>query len=165
VQSWIGALPDVVVQQHARLALDTALRLLECLYATVSASFARTQTQVEQTIARVETMLHRQAEPTVGSEAAETLPALPEAEVVLLQRRIHLLRALIAARASLARGDAEQMRLLAQETAELAEPEELSWKLIALSITFWLTVALQRQGALLIGRLLEAKQQVRLATT
>jgi LuxR family maltose regulon positive regulatory protein len=160
VLSWIGALPDVVVQQHARLALDTALRLLECLYATVGASFARTQTQGEQTIARVEALLHRQAEASARSEAAETLVALPEAEVVVLQRRIRLLRALIAARASLTRGDAEQMRLLAQETAELAKQEELSWKLIALSITFWLTEALQREGALLIGRLLEAKQQV-----
>ncbi len=160
VQNWIGALPDVVVQQHARLALDTALRLLECLYTTASASFARTQAQVEQTIARVEAMLQRQAQPTVRSEAAETLPALPEAEVALLRRRIRLLRALIAARASLTRGDTEHMRLLAQETTELAEPEELSWKLIALSITFWLTTALQREGVLLIPRLLEAKQQV-----
>jgi LuxR family maltose regulon positive regulatory protein len=34
------------------------------------------------------------------------------------------------------------------------------WKQIALAITFWLTEALQREGALLIGRLLHAKQQV-----
>ncbi len=160
VHTWIQALPDVVVRQHARLALNTALRLSECMYATVSAAYARTQAQVEQTIARVEAMLQRQQEPTVRSEAEETLSALPESEVALLQRRIRLLRALIASRAILARGDAARMRLLAQETAELAEPEELSWKLIALWITFWLTEALQREGALLIPRLLEAKQQV-----
>src|SRR5262249_44129654 len=157
---WIGGLPDDVVQQHARLALNTALRLLECMYTTIGASFARMQTQGEQTIARVETMLQGQPDPTVRSEAAETQSALPEAEVALLQRRIRLLWALIAARASLARGDAEQMRLLAQETEELAEQEELNWKLIALSISFWLTEGLQREGALLISRLLETKQQV-----
>src|SRR5262249_17306661 len=122
--------------------------------------YARTQTQVEQTIARVEAMLQRQAQPIVRSEAAETLLALPDAELAVMERRIRLLRALIAARGSLTRGDAEGMRLLAQETQELAEPEELNWKLITLSITFWLTTALQREGALLIGRLLHAKQQV-----
>jgi ATP/maltotriose-dependent transcriptional regulator MalT len=148
------------VRQYTRLALNTALRLLECMYATVSASFARTQTQVEQTIARAEAMLQQQAEPTVRSEPEETLSALPEAEVALLQRRIRLLQALIASRAMLTRGDAEQMRLLAEETAELSEQEELSWKLITLWISFGLTEALQCEGALLIPRLLEAKQQV-----
>jgi LuxR family maltose regulon positive regulatory protein len=160
VHTWIGALPDDVVQQHARLALNTALRVLECMYATISEAYARTQTQVEQTIARVEAMLQRQAQPAVRSEAEETLSALPEAEVALIERRIRLLRALIASRVILARGDAEQMRLLAQETEKLADAEELSWKLIALWITFWLTEALLRESALLIGRLLEAKQQV-----
>jgi len=57
VQSWIGALPDDVVRQHARLALNTALRLLESLHSTVSAWYARGQAQVEQTIARLEAVL------------------------------------------------------------------------------------------------------------
>jgi hypothetical protein len=80
--------------------------------------------------------------------------------VALLQRRIHLLRALIVARASLIRGDATRMRLLAEETEALAVQEEVRWKLIALWITFWYIEVIQREGALLIGRLLEAKQQV-----
>jgi LuxR family maltose regulon positive regulatory protein len=160
VQNWIGALPDAVLRQHARLALNAALRLLESLHMTVSAWYARGQAQVEQTIARLEAVLQTEQESTAGSEGEETRSALPDPEVALLQRRIHLLRALIATRARIARGDAERMRLLAQETEALAEQEELSWKLIALSITFWLTEALQHEGALLIGRLLEAKQQV-----
>jgi ATP/maltotriose-dependent transcriptional regulator MalT len=159
VQSWIGALPDFVVRRHARLALNTALRLLECMYAAARESYARAQAQVEQTIARVEAVLKRQRESTAGPEAEETLPALPEAEVALIERRIGLLRALIAARASLRRGDAARMRLLAEETKALSEPEELSWKLIALWIAVWLIDTLQCEGALLIGRLLEAKQQ------
>jgi LuxR family maltose regulon positive regulatory protein len=107
----------------------------------------------------VEVVLQRQQESTAGPEAEETLSALPEAEVALMERRIRLLRALIAARASLTRGDAARMRLLAQETEALSEQEELSWKLIALWITVWLIDMLQCEGALLIGRLLEAKQQ------
>jgi ATP/maltotriose-dependent transcriptional regulator MalT len=159
VQSWIGALPDFVVRQHARLALNTALRLLEYMYATVRESYVRVQAQVEQTIARVEAVLQKQQETTAGPETEETLPALPEGEVALLQRRIGLLRALIAARASLTRGDTARMRLLAQETEALSEQEELSWKLIGLWISFWLIDTLQCEGALLIPRLLEAKQQ------
>jgi LuxR family maltose regulon positive regulatory protein len=160
VHTWIGALPDLVVQQHARLALTAALRLLESHHATVREAYARAQAQVEQTIARLEIVLHSQQESTASPDLDETLSALPDAEVAVIQRRIGLLRAFIAAWASLTGGDAERMRLLAQETEALAAQEELSWKLIALWITFWLTEALQREGALLIGRLLHAKQQV-----
>src|SRR5215468_5483957 len=159
VQRWIGALPDDVVRQHARLALNTALRLLESLHSTVSASYARGQAQVEQTIARLEAVLQREQESTAASEGEELLLALPDAELAVIQRRIRLLRALIASRAILNRGDAEHMRLLAQETQELSEQEEVRWKMVAISITCWLIESLQREGALLIGRLLAAKQQ------
>src|SRR5262249_29281598 len=159
VQRWIGALPDAVVQQHARLALNTALRLLESLHSTVSASYGRGQAQVEQTIARLEAVLQREQGSTAASEGQEPLLALPDAELAVMERRIRLLRALIASRAILNRGDAERMRLLAQETHELSEQEEVRWKMVAISITCWLIESLQREGALLIGRLLEAEQQ------
>jgi hypothetical protein len=56
------------------------------------------------------------------------------------------------------------MRLLAHEAEVLARPEqELSWKFVALWITFWLTQALQGEGALLVPRLIEAKQQALVA--
>jgi len=119
VQSWIGALPDDVVRQHARLALTAALRLLESLHSTVREAYARAQAQVEQTIARLEIVLQRQQESTASPDVDETLLALPDAEVAVMERRIRLLRALIAARASLIRGDATRMRLLAQETEAL----------------------------------------------
>jgi LuxR family maltose regulon positive regulatory protein len=150
IHAWIQALPDTVVRQHARLALNTALRLLESLHATIKARYANMLVQLEQTIARVEALVQRPEEPTA---------ALPDAEVVLICRRIRLLRALIAAQAALARGDLEHMRLLAQETEELAKQEELDWQLIALWITYWLTETLQRQGGLLLDRLLLTKQQ------
>jgi LuxR family transcriptional regulator, maltose regulon positive regulatory protein len=152
VLDWIGALSDAVLRQYARLALNASLRLLESLHMTPRELYARGQAQVEQTIARVEAVLQRQQEPT--------LPALPEADVALLQRRIRLLRAVIASRAILTRGDAVRMRLLAQETEALAAQEELSWKLIALWISFWHIATLQQEEALLIPRLLEAKRQV-----
>jgi LuxR family maltose regulon positive regulatory protein len=148
VHTWVQALPDSVLRHYARLALDAALRLLESHHSTASDSYARTQAQVEQTIARVEASLRDLTELSTQSE-----------EVALIRRRIRLLRALIATRAILARGDVEGMRQLAQEVAGLAD-EEVNWRMIPLSINYWLTETLQREGAQLIPQLLEAKQQI-----
>ena len=57
VHTWVQALPDSVLRHYARLALDAALRLLEAHHSTASDSYARTQAEVEQTIARVEASL------------------------------------------------------------------------------------------------------------
>jgi len=160
VLTWMQALPDVILWQHARLALDGALRLLESQHAAVRASYARALAQVEQTMARVEAVLPSQEEPSAKPEAEEMLPALSDVERAVLGRRLRLLRALIATRAILTHGDAERLRLLAYEAEVLSEDEEVSWKMISLSLTFWLTESLQREGALLIPRLLEVKQQV-----
>ncbi|TMD63380.1 MAG: LuxR family transcriptional regulator, partial [Chloroflexi bacterium] len=157
VQTWLAALPDAVLWQHARLALNSTLHWLESLHEVVSTSYSRAQTQVEQTMARLEAMLRSQERSTAESEGEETLPALPDGEMAVIHRRLHLLRALIAAREILRRGDTERLRLLVQEIEGLDEPEEVSWKMIFLSLTFWLT---ESQGALQIKRLLEAKQQV-----
>jgi ATP/maltotriose-dependent transcriptional regulator MalT len=159
VLTWLAALPDAVLSSHARLALDTALHLLESLHMTVRASYVRPLALVERTMARVEAVLRRQEEPTARSEADEALPALPDTEVAVLQRRLRLLRALIATRELIFRGEAEGLRHLAQEIEGLDEREEVSWKMISLSLTFWLTEALQREGAILIKRLLEAKRE------
>jgi ATP/maltotriose-dependent transcriptional regulator MalT len=157
VQAWLAALPDAVLWQHARLALNSTLHWLESLHEVVSASYSRAQTQVEQTMARLEAMLQSQERSTAESEGEETLPALPDGEMAVIHRRLRLLRALIAAREILRRGDTERLRLLVQEIEGLDEPEEVSWKMIFLSLTFWLT---ESQGALQIKRLLEAKHQV-----
>jgi LuxR family maltose regulon positive regulatory protein len=159
VLDWIGALPDIVLRQHGRLALNAALHLLESLYMTVREVYAKAQAQVEQTIARLEAALERGHEPLAESETAETLPVLPEAELALIGRRIRLLRALIASRAILTHGDTQRLRVFAEQAEQLSEHEQLSWKMIALWITFWHTEELGREGALLIRRLREAKQQ------
>lgn len=144
VMSWIAMLPDNVVQDHGRLALQAALRLLQSFNAALAETFSKTQSEVEHVIARVE----------VG------LAALPQPERVLRERRIDLLRALIATRAALSNNDIEAMRPLAERSAALAEDEDLDWRLAALSISFWHVESLQRQGALLVPQLLQAKQQV-----
>lgn len=159
VLDWIGALPDIVLRQHGHLALNAALHLLESLYMTVRELYTKAQAQVEQTVARLEAALERGHEPLAGSETAETLPVLPEAELALMGRRIRLLRALIASRAILTHGDTERLLVFAKEAEQLSEHEQLSWKMIALWITFWHTEELEREGALLIHRLRETKQQ------
>jgi LuxR family maltose regulon positive regulatory protein len=157
--TWLAALPDAVLSTHARLALNTALHLLESLHMTVQASYVRALVLVEQTMARVEALVRRQEEPTTRSEAEEALPPLPDTEVAVLRRRLRLLRALIATRAHILRGDAEGLYHIAQQIEGLDKHEEVSWKMISLSLTFWLTEPLQHEGALLITRLLEAKRE------
>jgi len=149
VHSWMQALPDAVLQRHARLALDAALRLLNSVHISTETVHTSMAAQVQRTIARIEAILRSQ----------QSL-LLSEAEVALIGRRLRLLRALIASRALLTRGDADRLRLLAHEVEGLSEDEQVSWKMISLSLTFWLIESLQREGALLITRLLEAKQQV-----
>jgi LuxR family maltose regulon positive regulatory protein len=159
VLTWMAALPDAVLSSHARLALDAALHLLESLHEVVSASYRRAQAQVEQTMARLQALLQSQGRSTAESEGEERLPALPDGEMTVIHRRLRLLQALLMSREVLERGDAERLRLLVQEIEGLDEQEEVRWKMVSLSLTFWL----QRQGALLITRLLEAKRQALVA--
>jgi LuxR family maltose regulon positive regulatory protein len=74
-------------------------------------------------------------------------------------RRLRLLRALIASRAVVLRDDTEGMRHLVEEIAGLDEQEEVSWKMIGLGLTFVLTYTLQWEGAFLIPMLLEARRE------
>lgn len=148
VHAWLQALPDEVLWRHACLALDAALRFLESLHATARASYTVELKKVEQTLARVEEGLRTQG-----------IPAHPEAEVAVIRRRLRLLRALIESREILNRDDAESMRRLAQETEELSMRDEVRWRMVAHSLTYWLTESIEREGGLLIPRLLEAKRQ------
>lgn len=148
VHTWLQALPDDILLQHARLALDAALRLLDSLHAVAEASYSGELMRVEQTLARVEDGLR-----TRGT------PVLAEAEAAVIRRRLHLLRALIETREILNRGDAARLSHLARETEEVSANEEVRWRMISHAITFWLTESLWREGGLLIPRLLEARRQ------
>ncbi len=148
VHTWVFSLPDPVLRAYIRLALDAALRFVnsanlgnETLYATMVA-------QVEHAFTRLEALLRSKRE-----------PALSDAEVAMIGRRLHLLRALIETRAIIQHGDTERLRQLAQETEALPQDEEVGWNLIPLFLTFRLIAVLQGEGASLIPRLLAAKQQ------
>lgn len=158
VHAWVERLPEPALQTHGRLALDAALHLMETLQGAGNASYAEVRARVERTIARVEATLTpaQQAAP-VG--APEDAPVERGTEQTLLARRIGLLRALLAARALVTRGDLAGMQRLADEATALAAAEEVRWQLVALNLSFWLTESLLRQGALLIPRLEAAKRR------
>ncbi len=158
VLSWIAALPDAVLFSHALLALNAVRHVTEAMLVTVQASYVPALALVEQVLGRLEMLVQRPETVTRGSEAEETMLAHTDTEEAVVDRRLRLLRALLAARAVLLRDDAEGLHQLVEEMKGLDEQEEVSWKMIGLLLTFWLTVTLQREGTLLIERLLEAKR-------
>lgn len=164
VQTWLAALPDAVLWHHARLALQATLRLLESLYNATEAGYAHARTQVEDTLTRLEALLRQHVagiEGFEGIQGADQPGATPAAqeELEVIGRRLRLLRALIEARAILQRGDQAQLTHLAEEAERLCHGEEISWQMIALALDFWLTEAFQREGTLLLPRLVRARMR------
>ncbi len=149
VHHWALTLPDPVLRAHTRMALNAALRFLDSVHISTETVHASMAAQVQRTITRMEEILR----------SRQSL-LLSEAEVTLIERRLRLLRALIEVRAIMGRGDKERLRLLTQEIEALSPDEEVSWKLIPLSFAFWLTLTLQQDSALLVRRLLSAKQWI-----
>ena len=149
VQNWVVTLPDIVLRAHARLAFNAALRFLNSVHISTETVHASMAGQVERTIARMEAILR-----------SEHPLALSEAETALIQRRVRLLRALIEVRAYFTRGDKECLRTLTAEVEALPVDDEVSWRMIPLTFAFWLTLALQRDSALLISRLRSAKEWI-----
>ncbi len=149
VHSWVFSLPGPVLHAHIRLALSAALRFVNYVNLGNETLYASMVAQVERTFTRLEEILRSKRE-----------LALSDAEVALIQRRLHLLHALIETRAIIQRGDTERLRQLAQETEALPQDEEVGWNIIPLFLTFRLVAVLQGEGASLISRLLAAKQQV-----
>ncbi|HLV98263.1 MAG TPA: LuxR C-terminal-related transcriptional regulator [Ktedonobacterales bacterium] len=156
VQTWITALPDAVLWQYAPLALKATLRLLESLYATTEATHTRAQTLVQPILARLEALLQQHKANTAHSEA---VPVPQEELLMMLERRLRLLRALIETRALLGHGDQARLAQIVREAERLAQGEELSWQMIPLILECRLIEGLQRKGALLLPRLLEARER------
>jgi LuxR family transcriptional regulator, maltose regulon positive regulatory protein len=161
VFDWIQALPDNILLQNAYLALNAALHLLESRHSAVMELYHKAQTQVERTVVRLEMVLNGQEGITEGAGGAANISEFSATDLIVIPRRIRLLRALMATRAILAQRGVERMERLVEETTALTEQEETRWKMVALSIRFWLTETLERRGALLIPMLLEVKQQVK----
>ncbi|HLZ57326.1 MAG TPA: LuxR C-terminal-related transcriptional regulator [Ktedonosporobacter sp.] len=148
VHDWVQALPDAVLWQHVSLALDASLRLLISVHESTQEVYARTQAQLQRALARIEGGLH----------GPQNL-MLSDAEHALVQRRLRLLRALLEGRSILRRGNTARLRQLAQETEDLPQDEEVIWKMIPLSFTFWLTKTFLDGEVPLLPRLREMKQQ------
>jgi LuxR family maltose regulon positive regulatory protein len=149
MHQWVLTLPDQILRAHTRLALNAALRFLNSVHISTETVHSSMAAQVQRTIIRMETILgNRQS------------LLLAEAEVMFIERRLRLLRALIEVRAVMGRGDKERLRLLTQEVEALSSDEEVSWRLIPLSFAFWLNLMLQQDSTLLVQRLRSAKQWI-----
>ena len=81
--------------------------------------------------------------------------SLSEAEAASLERRRHLLRVLTILRGA----HTELLRSLVQELETLLKDEEVSWNLVPLSFTSWLTMMLPGEETTLLPRLLSIKQR------
>jgi LuxR family maltose regulon positive regulatory protein len=149
IQNWVLTLPDAALCDHTRLALDAMLYSLNSVQMSTEQMHASVVALVEQTILRIETILHRKPG-----------PVLSHVQVEFIERRLHLLSALIESRTIHMRGDRERLRILCRELEALPPDEEVRWNLITLSLTFLLTHVLRGEGAILVSRLREARQQV-----
>jgi LuxR family maltose regulon positive regulatory protein len=149
VHHWISALPDPILATHARLALDAMLHFLNSVHISTAPIYARMVAQIELTITRLDAIAHQ-----------HPAGALSQDEISLIARRLHLLRAVIAVRIIMGRGEKEQLRHLAREVDALPRDEEASWQMIPLSFAFWLTLTYQHDLALLVPRLRDARQMI-----
>jgi LuxR family maltose regulon positive regulatory protein len=165
---WVLALPEVLVREHARLVLTTALYLLHPVMQTTEAQRERRHTMVRQLMARVEAALQQQANetnqeilaPRAGSAfRAEGLEARA-AEEALLHRRLGLLHAGMALYEAIAASAYERLPALQQEMQELDQDEEVIWHMLPLfcNVVYY---TVQQERAKLLPQLLDARQRVR----
>lgn len=148
IHNWVLTLPDNVLREHTRLALNAALRFLNSVHISTETLHSSMAAQVQRTITRMEAILH--------SQGVSLLPAA----MALIERRLCMLRALIEVRAIMGRGDKEGLRLLTQELEALPSDDEVSWQLIPLSFAFWLALSLQQSSTELVKKLREARQWI-----
>ena len=88
----------------------------------------------------------------------ENLEARAAAEALLL-RRLRLLRLFLISIEAIATGEVERLSSLQQEMQELDRDEEIIWQMVPLGYSFVLHFTVRREGAWILPRLLDAKQQ------
>ncbi|MGO8947972.1 MAG: LuxR C-terminal-related transcriptional regulator [Ktedonobacterales bacterium] len=165
---WVLALPEVLVREHARLVLTTALYLLHPVMQTAEAQRERRHTEVRQLMARVEAALQHQAHETnQESLATRTVSAFGSidlgdraAEEALLHRRLRLLRAGTVLYEAIAASAYDRLPALQQEMQELDQDEEVIWQMLPLFCNVVYHAARQERAKLL-PQLLDAQQRVR----
>lgn len=149
ILTWVLSLPDAILCSHTRLALSAALRSLIEVQNSEEGVFHRTASLVEQLLARLHALVPTTPDPMLFDTAG-----------VLIERRLHLLAALIEARGIFKRGDRERLRQLAQEVEALPPDPEMTWEILPLSFTFWLRYTFENEGALLVPAFREARRKV-----
>jgi LuxR family transcriptional regulator, maltose regulon positive regulatory protein len=168
---WVLALPEILLREHARLALTTALYLLNTVTQTTREQRTRVYTEARQLMTRVETALRREIdeidqETTATSAGAGAVSRVVDlgagtAEEALLHRRLRLLHMHLDFFEAVASGDFERLNSMQQEIEEAnARDEEAIWQMVPLVCSFMLHFWVWQTGAQLLPRLLSAKEQV-----
>jgi LuxR family maltose regulon positive regulatory protein len=162
---WVMALPEPILREHASFALTIALYLLISSTSTMEAQQIRVQTRVEQMATRVEMAL-QQEQMSLSAEAAQpdacsaSLLRNQATEQAVVHRRLCLLRLHSKWLEGLMVSDYEIMKSLLEQMQHLDEDDEVAWQLVPLGNTFIYHATLRQEGAILVPRLLAAKQQV-----
>jgi len=166
---WVLTLPEVLVREHARLLLTTALYLLNTVTHSTQEQRIRVHTEVRQLMARVETAQRRGVDEIDQEISATRAGAVSRVERLearatedtLLHRRLRLLQMHLVFREAGACGDYERLNTMLQEIEEeLDQDEETIWQMVPLTCSFVLHYTFRQEGAKLLPRLLSAKEQV-----
>jgi LuxR family maltose regulon positive regulatory protein len=164
---WVLALPQPLVGEHARLALTTALYLLNTVAQTTQEQREKRNQQARQLMARVEAALQGEIDASssqlsaTGAEAGDVEQEASAAEQALLQWRLRVLRRLMAVLEATASGDVERLRSMQEGIEEAQEhSEEAIWQTVPLGGSFTLHYTVRREGAQFVPRLLALKERV-----
>ena len=125
VYHWVMALPDAVLREHARLALTSALQVLQANQYSVETAWSSAQAQAEHLMARIDALLLR-----------NMADAFSEAEAALVRQRLHVLRLVIKLREATWNNDKDVLRALDQQMRDLDEDDDILWQMIPLSSQF-----------------------------
>jgi ATP/maltotriose-dependent transcriptional regulator MalT len=168
--TWVLALPEMLVGEHARLALTTALYLLNTVAQTTQEQRERRYQQARQLMARVETALQPQLDKTshqisaTRADAGVVSRAVDRedraAEHALLKFRLRLLHTFMVVNEATASEGFERLNSMHQGIEKaLDRDEEAIWQVVPLAGSFMFHYVSRQEGALL-PRLLEAKERV-----
>jgi LuxR family maltose regulon positive regulatory protein len=164
---WVLALPGVLVREHARLLLSTALYLLNTVLQTTREQRERRYQEARQLMARVETSLQAQTDESsfqtsaIDADAGDVGREADAAEHALLKFRLGLLRRFMAVIQATASGEFKRLGSMQEEIEEvLDQNEEAIWQTVPLGGSFTIHYTVRREGAQLVPRLLEVKERV-----
>ncbi len=144
---WITALPDDVVRTHVSFVLKVAGYLLNASAYTPKAQFDQVRGQIERLLMRVE----------------EGIRWVEEARQDQLRQRLSLLRLIGEAWALIVDSGLQQDRVrlafLYQRIIQMDQDDEIFWQVMSLGLAFSYYFSFRVEGARLLPRLLETRQQ------